>query len=442
MTDFTRRGFLGVAGGTALATGLAACAGTGGNTKSTSSGTGAAGKKATGQIDFWTNHPGKSTAQEKAIAAAFEKANPGVTVKLTSAGKNYEEVATKYNASLAGGNKPDVVVVSDVTWFNFALNNQLSDIGALMKRNGLATDDYVDGLYADYLFQDQHFAIPYARSTVVFFYNKDAFKKAGIPDRSPKSWEEFTSWAPKLKAAMGGNKSAIILDDGSDYLDWTFQAIAWSLGGGYSKEWTPTFSDPKTIQAGQMLQGWAKNKYVRTSNDSASDFGAGLGAVLLESTGNLGGLQDTKFELGVGFVPAPEGIKCCPTGGAGVGIPAGISDERKDNAVKFVEFLTNAKNTAAFTQATGYMPVRKSALELPEEKTYLQKHPNFEVAVKQLPRTRPQDYARVFIPNGGQTIGQALDKIVAGSDVTSTFKALDASIKGTYETQIKPHLKS
>lgn len=437
MSNLTRRGFIGAAGGAAVAAGLSACAGTGSKPKSG----GGSGGGSSNTIDFWSNHPGKSRATELKLIAAFEKANPGLKVKLTDAGKDYEEVGQKFNAALAGGQLPDVIVTSDVTWFNFALNNRFTDIGALFTKEGLTTTDYVDSLYADYLYNGKHYAIPYARSTVLFMYNRDVFKKAGLPDRSPTSWDEFSQWAPKLQSAIGGGKHALILDDGADYLDWTFQSIAWSYGGGYSKGWTPTFTDPKTIKAAQVLQGWAKSGYVKTSADSASDFGAGLGAVLLESTGDLGGFKGASFQLGAGFVPAPGGVKCCPTGGAGVAIPEGISDARKANAAKFVEFLTSAQSTVTFTQATGYMPVRKSALKLPDEVAYLKQNPNFKVAVEQLPHTRPQDYARVFVPGGGAAIGQALDKIVAGANIDSTMKGLDATITQAYQSQVKPKLK-
>lgn len=441
MTDITRRGLLGAAGGIAVAGGLAACAGTGGNTAPK---TGGGGGSATNQIEFWSNHPATSKDTELKLIAGFEKANPGLKVKLVDAGKNYEEVGQKFSAALGGGNQPDVVVVSDVTWFNFALNKRLADISTLLKGNGLSSDDYVDSLYADYNFQGtEHYALPYSRSTPLFYYNKDVWKKAGLPDRGPKDWDEMTSWCPALQKAIGSGKTPIVLDDGSNYLDWTFQSIAWSYGGGYSDKWNPTFSSAKTVKAGKVLQGWAQKKYVQFSTDSQRDFSAGLGAVLLESTGDISGIQkDGKFEFGVAFVPAPNGIKTCPTGGAGLAIPEGISPARKKNAIKFAEYMTNAKSTITFSQATGYMPVRKSALDDPAEKAYLAKDPKYALAVKQLPQTRPQDYARVFVPGGGARIGQALDKIASGSDVVSTFKALDADIKSRYETQVKPQLKS
>ena len=223
--QISRRGFLGVAGGAAALAGLAACAGTGSpGTPQESGGGGSA-----NTIDFWSNHPGTSKEVEQKIITAFQSANPGITVKLTDAGKNYEEVAQKFNAALAGGTLPDIVVASDVTWFNFALNKQFAPLDDLLSAAGVKTDDYVDSLYNDYKFKDQHYALPYARSTPLFYYNKDLWKAAGLEDRGPKTWQELQEWAPKLKAAAGADKSVFEMPDGSNYLDWYFQNMVVGL---------------------------------------------------------------------------------------------------------------------------------------------------------------------------------------------------------------------
>ena len=432
--SLSRRGLLTGAAGAAVGAGLTACAGTGytgpdgGNSNT---------------IDFWSNHPGKSKTTETKLIAAFEKAHPGLTVKLTDAGKDYVEVGQKFNAALAGGSKPDVVVLSDTTWFNFALNDRLADVGALMQRAGRDTADFVPTLYDDYRYGNEHFALPYARSTPLFYYNKTFWKKAGLPDRGPTSWDEFTRWAPALKKAVGPGKAPIILDDGSHYLDWTFQAIVWSYGGNYSKGWSPTFTDPGTVRAGHLLQQWSREGWLKTSADSQSDFEAGLGAVLMESTGDLSGiLKDGKFELGVADLPSPGGRKACPTGGAGLAIPKDISTHRQRNALQFVDFMTSAANTVTFSQATGYMPSRRSAQNSPAQRAYLKKNPLFERAVLQLPKTRAQDRARVFVPGGATRIGQALDEIVAGSGVRSRLEQLNADTKRVYDAQVKSHLEN
>jgi sn-glycerol 3-phosphate transport system substrate-binding protein len=431
MNEFSRRGFLGLAGVAGIA-GLSACAGTG--TAPSSGGGGGA----SNTIEFWSNHPGNSKPVEQQIIKAFEAANSGLKVKLVDAGKNYEEVAQKFNASLAGGSLPDVVVVSDVTWFNFALNKQLSPLDELLATAKLDTSDYVDALYNDYNLDDKHYALPFSRSTPLFYYNKDLWKAAGLEDRGPKDWDEFLTWAPKLKAAAGSDKIVMELPDGSNYLDWVFQNIVWGYGGAYSKEWTPTFSDPNTIKAGTYLQNLAKDGYLKLSKDPAPDFTAGIVGSSMMSTGSLGGVaKDAKFPVGTAFLP---GDGNCPTGGAGVGIPANISDERKKNALKFIEFLTNAQNTVTFTQATGYMPVRKSAVDLPEEKAFLEKNPNAKTAIEQLPKTRSQDNARVLLPGGGARIGKGLDQIVQGQDVATVFKGLDAESQQVFDSQIKSKL--
>ena len=436
MNTINRRGFLGLAGA-AAAVGLSACAGGGGAT-ATSGGAASGGSNT---ISFWSNHPANGKAVEQQLCAAFEAANPGLKVELVDAGASYEELAQKFNAALAGGQVPDVVLGSDVTWFNLALNKQLEPLDPMLAAAKIDTGDYVKSLYDDYLFNGTHYALPYARSTPLFYYNKELWSAAGLPDRGPKTWDEFKEWGPQLTKSLGADKTPLIMADGAHYLDWYFENMVWSMGGTYSKDWTPTFSDPNTIKAGTFLQSLASAKLVRFNKAPATDFGAGLSACMLESTGQVVNLAKVaKFTVGTAFLPTPTGTKACPTGGAGIAIPAKISAERKANALKFITFITNAQSTTTFTQALGYMPVRTSALNEASEKTYLQQHPNSQTAVNQLAVTRTQDRARVFVPGGGARIGAALDKIVQGADVTATFKALDAATQQAYDTQVKPHL--
>jgi sn-glycerol 3-phosphate transport system substrate-binding protein len=156
------------------------------------------------------------------------------------------------------------------------------------------------------------------------------------------------------------------------------------------------------------------------------------------STGSLGGVtKNAKFPFTTAFLPGKDN---CPTGGAGVGIPAGITEERKINALKFAAFLTNTESTVTFTQATGYMPVRKSALQNDAEKAFLDANPNSKVAVEQLASTRSQDNARVLVPGGGAKIGKALDQIVAGEDVKTVMEGVQKDIEGVIASQITPKL--
>lgn len=439
--SITRRGLLGLAGAGLSATALSACAGTGGGTSTSGSSSAGGGQTSDGTIQFWSNHPGGSKEVEQKLIEQWNQQNPEHKVNLVDGGANYEELGQKFNAALAGGALPDVIVASDVTWFNFALNKATTPLDDLWTEAGVKADTYVDTLREDYAFGGKHYGMPYSRSTCLMYFDTDALAKAGLPtNRGPETWQEFAEWAPKLVQAKGG-KPALIIPDGTDYLDWYFEGMNWTFGGAYSREWEATFTDPKTVEAVTFLRDQVAKGHIAIAKDAGNTFAIGGAAALLQSTGSLTGLtKSAKMPFITTALPGPK--PGCPTGGAGLAVPAGISRERQLWAVKFIDFLTNTKNTIEFTQKTGYMPVRKDALDDPAEKEYLAKHPNALTAIKQLnENTRPQDNARVFVSGGGARIGGALDKIVIGKqDPATVLAALQAETQKIIDRDIKPKL--
>jgi sn-glycerol 3-phosphate transport system substrate-binding protein len=430
MDALSRRRFLSLAGA-----GMAAgCAGMRGRVSM---------KSGSGPIAFWSNHPGQSTAVEKELIARFQSQFPGLQVKLIDAGKDYDEVAQKFNASLIGTDVPDVVVLDDIWWFHFALSGVISPLDDLFRQVDLDTTDYVDTLLADYEFNGRHFALPYARSTPLFYYNKAIWERAGLPDRGPHTWQEFDEWGPQLQRVVGAGKWAHGWAN-AESISWTFEGLNWTFDGAYSDKWTLTFTRPATIAAGNFLRDSIHRKrYASVANDSANEFATGILASTLASTGALAGITAAaRFDFGAAPLPTgPGGAPGCPTGGAGLAIPTKLSDERKLNALKFIAFITRPQSTAYFSQHTGYLAVRKSAIDDPTEQKYLADNPRARVALDQLPHTRPQDYARVFLPGGDRIISAGLESIgLRGSDVITTFTDIDKQLQVIYDRQIKRKL--
>ena len=441
MSNLNRRTFMGIVGATGAAVTLSACAGSGGGGDNGGGAAGGGQEGDPGTIVWWSNHPGNSKEIEQEIADAFMAENPDLKVELVDAGKNYEEVAQKFNAALSGGELPDVMVASDVNWFNFALNKQFTPLDDLWGDAGFEQDDYVDALLGDYEFEGQHWGVPFARSTVVFYYNKEVWQRAGLEDRGPRDWDEMLEWAPRITEAMEGRGTAIGMYDGANYLDWTIQNLLWEYGGGFSNEWDLTFTSEGTKEGLQKLVDLNNDGHLTVSADSVVEFSAGLVGCAFASTGSIASVKEqATFEWGTAFLPGAAENDSCPTGGAGVAIPAGISDERKANAMKFIAFLTNPDNAAKFAQGTGYMPVRKSATESNEMRSYLQETPQAQTAIDQLPHTRPQDYARVFVPNPGTRIGGALDRVIAGGNIDSEMQAVQDETQGIIDADIQPQL--
>lgn len=444
---FDRRHFLGLAGVTASAAALAACGGpsTSGNpVASEAAELDFSGVKPAAKIDFWSNHPGKSQDVEKAIIEKFHAKFPDIRVNLVTAGANYEEIAQKFQTSQAAkSGLPGVVVLSDVWWFRYFTNGSIIPVDALVKQLDIKLDDFRKSLVDDYKYNDKQWALPYGRSTPLFYYNKDHFQAAGLPDRAPKTWQEFGEWAPKLKASSGA-QYAYIYPALAGYAGWTLQNNLWGWGGSWSKEWEITCDSPESIEALQWAQdsiyknGWAGV----SSKEAADDFSAGLTSSTISSTGSLlGVLKSAPFNVGVGFLPGgPKAeTNVCPTGGAGLGIPSGITKEEQLAAGTFLKFMTEPENSAAFSAATGYMPTRESA----DMEAVLAQTPQIQTAVDQLAVTRVQDNARVFLPGADQELAKAAAAILTQqADVKSTMTSLKKTLEGIYEKDVKPKLKA
>lgn len=446
-TNLDRRHFLGLAGLGAGAAALAACGGpsTAGTADAVDTATiDFSGVKPAASIDFWTNHPGKSQDVEKAIIEKFHAKYPDIKVNLVTAGANYEEIAQKFQTSQAAKTGlPGLVVLSDVWWFRYFSNGSIIPIDGLVKQLDIKMDDFQKSLVDDYKYDDKQWALPYGRSTPLFYYNKDHFKAAGLPDRAPATWQEFAEWAPKLKATSGA-QYAYIYPALAGYAGWTLQNNLWGWGGSWSKDWDVTCDSPQSVAALQWAQdtiykdGWAGV----SSKEAADDFAAGITSSTISSTGSLlGVLKAAKFNVGVGFLPggpeAPSGV--CPTGGAGLGIPSGISKEEQLAAATFLKFMTEPENTAAFSAATGYMPTRLSA----DMSAVLAATPQIKTAMDQLAATKVQDNARVFLPGADQEMAKAAAKILTQQgDVQATMTELKKTLEGIYTKDVKPKLKA
>ena len=93
-------------------------------------------------------------------------------------------------------------------------------------------------------------------------------------------------WAPRIQEAIGGDKKAIVLADSENYIDWVFEGWNWSKGGAYSDGWDLKFTTPESIAAANQLKE-VIGKWGRLVTTPENDFGAGLTAATMQSTGSL-----------------------------------------------------------------------------------------------------------------------------------------------------------
>lgn len=397
------------------------------------------------ELVFWSNHPGNTKELEEEYIAAFTE-ETGIDVRLVTAGANYDEVAQRFQAAAGTSDIPDLVIASDVWWFRYMVNGQIIPVDDLFAHLEVDTDDYVETLYSDYVYEDQHFAAPYARSTPLFYYNKDLWSQAGLPDRGPQTWEELQEWAGALREVVPGDGAPLGNGIGPSWSAWWFSNIIWAHGGAMSEEWEITLDTPEALAAGNFVRDMynGPDAFAGFGSDTNQDFAGGLYASLIASTGSLTGLLDAAdFELGTAYLPdGPAAGPNVPTGGTGVAISADREPEQQLAAGMFLKFLTDTENTALFSQTTGYMPVRTSAIEGETMGALYEETPQFRTSVDQLQeKTRVQDYVRVFTPGGDQIITDGLEQIVLnGADAEDVFPNVTNELQRAYEENVEPYL--
>lgn len=441
-----RRSFLGLSAAGAAALALSACAGpsTAGGTTGASSSPAIdfTGVKPAAKITMWSNHPGGSQDVETEIVEKFNASQSAITVSLVTAGANYEEVAQRFQTALAGGGLPGLVILSDVWWFRYFINDSIIPLDSVLEAVEMDTDDFRPSFFADYQYDGAQWAVPYARSTPVFYYNKAHWATAGLPDRAPATWDEFGEWAPRLKAAGTGVMNAFQYPAMAGYAGWTFQNNAWGWGGSYSDGWDVTIDQQPVVDALEwMRQGVNVDRWAGiTSNDQATDLASGAVSATVSSTGSLVGiLESSTFDVGVGFMPGgPSATEpVCPSGGAGLGIPKDITPEEQLAAATFLKFLTSPENAVAFSGATGYIPTRTSA----DVSALVATAPQIQTAIDQIEVVRTQDYARAFLPGGDKAVADGVGRVLTqDEDPQAVLTEVRTQLEEIYTTDVEPLL--
>ena len=177
---FTKRGVLRGAAALSALPLAAACGGAGAD-----QGSGAPKSAGPVKITYWGAQPGSPTA-EPAVIEAFNKSQTDVQVTYEFQGA-YADLANKLTAALQARQAPEVPLLSDVWWFKFFSQKMLVPLDDLMKQEKIDTKDFVEALYNEGVRDGKNYWVPFARSTPILYYNKEAWQKAGLADRGPRS---------------------------------------------------------------------------------------------------------------------------------------------------------------------------------------------------------------------------------------------------------------
>jgi sn-glycerol 3-phosphate transport system substrate-binding protein len=331
------------------------------------------------------------------IVNDFNRTHPGITVQPVFAG-NYVQAMAKAMTGVMGGSPPDVAVLDSPELYSLLDQNAiipLDDFIAKQPRGWL--DDFYATLLTNARSNGHMYSIPYQRSTVIFFYNQDMFKKAGLdPSTPPKNWAELVADAQKLtvRDASGnvtqwGVEAPIV-----DTSPWVIQGFFIEQKAKYfdasNGKWVK-FNSPETVSALQFyLDLQNKYKVAPTGPSSGTfwgqvpqDFIQQKAAMIYTTTGNMTFIrQNAQFNWNAAFMPAGKQYGS-PTGGGSMYIFK-TTPEREQAAWTFVTWMTDPAQAARWSIGTGYVPIRKTELSTPAFAAYMQQLPQALTATLQL----------------------------------------------------------
>jgi ABC-type sugar transport system, periplasmic component len=291
------------------------------------------------------------------LAADFQKENPGIKVKPIYAG-TYQETIVKALTALKSGEPPQMSVLSPPTCS--PSSTRTPSFPSMTWPPPAEDKAWLKSFFPAFMLNSQTggktWGIPFQRSTIVLYWNKESFRDAGLdPNRPPTTWAEQIEYAKKLTKHDASGKvthwGLKVPSSGFPY--WLFQGFTTQNDVLLMNQaGTETYFDkPAVIEA---LQYWVdlsqKHKVMPPGiiewGTTPKDFFERQTAMMWTTTGNLTNVKNnTSFEFGVAMLPAGK-RRGSPTGGGNFHIFKKSTPAQQAASLKFIKWITSPERAA------------------------------------------------------------------------------------------------
>jgi sn-glycerol 3-phosphate transport system substrate-binding protein len=398
------------------------------------------------EIQWWHSMGGALGEALNGLATKFNAGQRDYKVVPTYKG-TYPESMTAAIAAFRAGSAPHLLQV-----FEVGTATMMAAKGAIVPVAKVMTDakepfdpkaylPTVTGYYSDA--QGNMLSFPFNSSTVMFYVNKDAFKKAGLdPSKAPKTWKEVLAAAEKLKASgqdcvyATGWPSWMHIEN---FSAWHNVPIGTRQNGMAGLDAQFTINSPLHVRHIQMLGDMSKKglfTYSGRTNQAEAKFASGECAMMSSSTGAQATVRKlAKFDWSINFIPYHDDVKGAPQnsiiGGASVWIMGGKKADDYKGIAKFMAFLSRPEIQMEWHTTTGYVPITRAAFDLTKKSGFYDQNPGAALAVAQLTNKAPTDNSKGLrfgnYVQGRTVIEEELEAVFAGKKDAKT--ALDDAVR-------------
>jgi len=410
-------------------------------------------------IVFWHAMGGPIGDVLNAMVAEFNSTRTDFRVVPQSMG-NYNALSQKLLASVIAGNQPHLAQAYQAWTAKFVKGGLLTALDTFITDRKKYLEDFYPVLVEDNTYDGRLMSLPFNKSTPVIYYDKDMFRAAGLdPEKPPATWDEFAAACVKISRPADAKNPRGIKGFVSGVNVSDFECFLYQNGGTLFSSGTqvrPLFNSKEALETVRFFLDLkylarAADYYIGSGFEFQNDF-------LSQQSAMFTGSCVTRTYL-VGKITFNWGVAALLRKKKKAGLIYGTNivlfkkgSRRKQQAAwDFIEWFTNPANQAAWAIKTGYLPARRSSLDLPAMKAYLAKDPNALVIIRQLeegfidPKIEPwflgrqyleKALANIFISSriqkAYQEYGEAGSREKLDENVDAEImKELDKAVKNT-----------
>jgi sn-glycerol 3-phosphate transport system substrate-binding protein len=400
------------------------------------------------ELQFWHGLSQPLGGILEKIAADFSASQDKYRVNATFKG-SYPDTMVAAIAAYRAGNAPHIVQMFEVgTATMMAAREAIKPLHEMMKEAGVPFDPraYIPAVRGYYSLPDgRMMSMPFNSSTTVMFYNKDAFRKAGLdPEKPPRTWAELRAAAQKIRAANAANVGFT-----AAWPTWSqfeqFSAIhdtplANRANGMEGMDAVLLINSPLHVRHVQNLMDMQKEgsfKYGGRDSQADALFPSGEAAIIHASSGLRARIvREAKFDWGVAMLPYYDDVKGAPKnsiiGGASfwtMTAPRRTPEEYR-GVVEFFRFISQPEVVAKWHMETGFLPITFGGFERTQSLGYYGQNPGADIPYRQLTRTEPSENSRGLrlgnMPEIRTVIQEELEKALQGQQTAQ--QAMDNAV--------------
>jgi multiple sugar transport system substrate-binding protein len=307
---------------------------------------------------------------------------------------SYTALSQKLMASIQANKQPDIAQVFESWAAKYIESGVLCSLEEFIAEDEDFGEEDLQDFYPVFrnsnTFNDTIYSLPFNKSVRAYFYNKDEFYRSGFdPNYFPQTWDEFRQYAKMMTKDIDGDGNIDQWGTNFNVNEWQFINLLHQAGGTIiDEDGNPVLNSAAGVEALTYITDMMfkdESVYLVTGYEGQNDFLAGIVPMYEGSSVSITHMRQQPINFNIGYAPLPT-YKTDKSAISGTNIVVFKSGDKKRERAswEFIKWFTDTKQTARWSVATNYMPVRRSAMESDAIQGFLVKYPQFKGIYEQL----------------------------------------------------------